>query len=85
MANPTKTEVMCFTKKGDIKVTVLMGTSILKQVTFKVCLGIALDNNLSFTHQADKATSSAIGAIAKLGPLLNEKGGSPSRSRHRTV
>ncbi len=31
MANPTKIEVMCFTKKGDIKVTVLMGTSILKQ------------------------------------------------------
>ncbi len=78
MANPSKSEVMCFTKKGDVKVTVYMGTSILKQVTLKPCLGVVLDNNLSFSHHADKAASSAIGAITKLGPLLNEKGGVPA-------
>ncbi len=75
MANPRKSEVMCFTKKGNVKVTVHMGPSILKQVTIKPCLGVVLDNNLTFDQQAERAASSAIGAITKLGPLLNERGG----------
>ncbi len=46
-ANPKKSEVMCFSRRGDVKVSVYMGGTLLKQVTVKPCLGVLLDNNLT--------------------------------------
>ncbi len=75
LANPKKTEVMCFSKSGHPQVTVTMGSDILKQVGYKVCLGVLLDHNLTFSLHAQNAASRAIKAMAKLSPLLEERGG----------
>ncbi len=75
LANPKKTEVMCFSRSGHPKVKVTMGNDLLKQVELKMCLGVTLDHNLNFSTHATNAASRAIKAIAKLSPLLQEKGG----------
>ncbi len=75
MANPQKTEVLCFVKTGEIQVTVTLDNRVLKQVPVKLCLGIFLDQNLNFNAQASYAASKAIKATSKLGRFFHENGG----------
>ncbi len=75
IANPQKTEVLCFSKSGEFQVSVALGNAVLKQVPLKMCLGVLLDQHLSFKEQAEYAASKALKSIVKLGKLFHEGGG----------
>ena len=69
--NLSKTESICFTKTGDIKLSVNVGPNYLNQVAEKRLLGVVFDNNLTFKPHIDLTTTKALGQLAKLSALTN--------------
>ena len=65
-----KTEAMVLGKKESPKIVVKLGNSTLKQVSSKKCLGIVIDEKLSFNEHADYVAHKSRAALNKIRCLL---------------
>ena len=73
--NVTKTEVICFSSYTHHDVSVKLGPTTLNQVTHKACLGVIMDENLTFQHHIKSARGRALAAAYRLSNFLHECGG----------
>jgi ribonuclease HI/retron-type reverse transcriptase len=73
--NLSKTEVICFCKSGHIYVNITVDGKTLRQVTSKVCLGVLLDQNLTFREHTDRTSRRALGALTRISALMADIGG----------
>ncbi|XP_063952156.1 uncharacterized protein LOC135153466 [Lytechinus pictus] len=73
--NTSKTNVMCFSKRGHKDIAVHMGSHRLTQVNECRCLGVILDENLRFSSQVETAASKAMRALCKISALTSHTAG----------
>jgi ribonuclease HI len=73
--NLTKTEVICFTKEGSHTVDVKVDGRTLAQVESKLCLGVYLDEHITFIKHANNVARKAMGALTKISALMADVGG----------
>ncbi len=55
--NPTKTNIICFNKMGDVKVNIHLNGQRLNQVKQTVVLGVTLDEQLTFVPHIERHLS----------------------------
>ena len=78
MINIEKTEAMCFSIHGDIKLNIMANNNKLKQVGEKRLLGVTFDPELNFKAHIEVTIAKVKGMIAKLGALTQGlKGANP--------
>ena len=78
MINIEKTEAMCFSTHGDIKLDIMANNNKLKQVGEKRLLGVTFDPELNFKAHMEVTIAKVKGMIAKLGALTQGlKGANP--------
>ncbi len=68
--NLDKTVILLFTRGPSVNIHLQVRNHTLNQVDSIRCLGFELDSKLQFNQHINKVTSSALGAVGKLGPIL---------------
>jgi ribonuclease P/MRP protein subunit RPP40 len=64
--NLNKTEVICFSKEETTPVNISVEGNTLRQVTSKLCLGVTLDQHLTFQEHTDKTAKKSCGDLARI-------------------
>jgi hypothetical protein len=73
--NTNKTEATCFTKKGNTTVNISVNGKQLPHVETNICIGVTLDQHLTFVDHASTVARKAMGALTKISAQMADVGG----------